>query len=86
MDVAAQQVQGEVQGIACQRDDEEHDDVAGNGAQGVEHLRNDAARQHQGHQTGVREDVSEIPGDVIVQRTEDPGNFAEALVGQHRYI
>ena len=39
--------------------------------------------QHQGHQTGVREDVSEVPGDVVVQRAEDPGHLAEALAGQH---
>ena len=84
MDVAAQQVQGKVQCVARHGDDEEHHDVSGDGAQGIEHLRNDAACQHQSHQTGVRQDVPEISGDVVIQRSEDPSDLAEALAGDQR--
>ena len=79
MDVAAQQIQREVQGVSRHGDDEEHHHVAGDGAQGVEHLSDDAAGQHQGHQPGVGQDVPEIAGHVVVQGAEDPGDLPESL-------
>ena len=43
MDIAAQQVQGKVQHIAHEGDQNEGDHAAGDAAQGVEHLRDDRA-------------------------------------------
>ena len=79
MDVAAQQVQREVQSVARQRDDEKHHHVAGNGAQGVEYLCNHAARQHQGHQTGIGQNVSEVARDVVIERAEYGPHLAKPL-------
>ena len=79
MDIAAQQVQGKVQRVARHGDDEEHHHVAGDGAQGVEHLGNDAARQHQSHQTGIGQDVPKYPVTWLYREAEDPSDLAEAL-------
>ena len=50
VDIAAQQIQRQVQRVAHQRDDDEQHDVSGSGAQHVEHLGQHRAGQHQRHQ------------------------------------
>ena len=71
MDIAAQQVQRHVQGVADHGDQEEQNDIAGDGAEGVEHLGNDRTGQHQRHQTGIGQNIGKISGNVIVQGTAD---------------
>ena len=66
MDVAAQQVQREVQCVARKGDNQEDDDVARDGPQGVEHLGDDRAGQHQSHKTGVGQDVAKVARHMVV--------------------
>ena len=47
--VAAQQIKGKVERVARQRNNNENNDVAGNGRQCIKHLGNDRAGQHQRH-------------------------------------
>ena len=82
MDIAAQQVQREVERVACQGDDQKYNDVSGNGAQRVEHLGDNAAGQHQGHQSGIGQEISEIAGHVVINRAENTRDLAhETLTG-----
>ena len=76
VDVAAQQVQPEVQRVADQADRDEDQQGARHRAQRVEDLGNDAAGQHQGHQTGVGQNVAEPARDVAVDAGEDGGQLA----------
>ncbi len=61
MDVAAQQIQREVQGVSHHGDDEEHHHVAGDGAQGVEHLGDDLPASIRAIRRGIGQDVPKYP-------------------------
>ena len=62
VDVAAQQIQRQVQCVADQRDDNEGDDLAEGGAQGVEHPGNDGTGQHQPEDLSGQETERERAG------------------------
>ena len=79
MDEAAEQVQREVERVAYDGDKQEHEDVACNGADGVEHLGYNAARKHERHESGVAEYVAEVAGDAVIHCADEAGNYAEAL-------
>lgn len=80
MDIAAQQVQGKVKGIAQKGKCKEDDEIAGDGRQGIEYLCDDRTGQHQRHQPDIGEDIPEVAGDVIVNRTADADDLsADAL-------
>lgn len=79
VDVAAQQVQREVQGVAHHGDEHEGDHVASDAAQSVEHAGDDAAGEHQGHEPGVGEHVAENAGGAVVDRAHEGPRLADAL-------
>ena len=86
MDVAAQQVQRQVQHIADECDDDEGDHVAGGGAQHIEHLGQHCAGQHQRHQPDVGQDITEETRHAVVHRRHEARYLAEALFAPARAV
>ena len=80
MDVAAQQVQRQIQGVADEGDDHEAHHVPGGGTQHIEYLRQHGARQHQRHQTHIGEDIAEKACDAVIYGAHQPRDLAEALL------
>lgn len=85
---AADQVQRKVQRMADAEHEHEKDRAAHGHAVGVaeraelvEYARNNAAGEHQRHQTRVREQIAQIPGRAVVYRAENAGDLSEALAG-----
>ena len=88
MHEAADQVQRKVQRMADAEHEHEEDRAAHGHAVGVaeraelvEYARNNAAGEHQRHQTRVREQIAQIPGRAVVHRAENAGDLSEALAG-----
>ena len=79
MDVAAQQVQREVESIAGYRHEQEEHHVPRDRAERIEDRCNDRACQHQGHQSGIGKNVAEVARHMVVDRAEDRRDLAEAL-------
>lgn len=81
VDIAAQQVQREVQHIANERDDYKAYHISGDRTQRVEHLGNDGTGEHQSHQTRIGQNIGKISGNVIVQGAADTNQLsADALL------
>lgn len=74
MDIGADQVDTDVKGVSDEEDHKEHDDVAGERGDGVEDHADDAAGQHERHQTGIRKDIRQPAGDVI-ERSDTTHEF-----------
>ena len=72
VDIAAQQVQRQVQCVADHGNDDKQDHVAEGGRQGVEHLGDHAAGQHQGHKADIGQNIAEIAGDAVVNGADEP--------------
>ena len=68
MHIASQNIQCKVQRMTDQEDDKEEDQVIRNAANGVEHRCDNTACQHQSHDTGVGQDISEPSGNGVIQR------------------
>ena len=79
MDIAAQQVQREVESIAGYRHEQEEHHVPRDRAERIEDRCNDRACQHQGHQSGIRKNVAEVARHMVIDRAEDRCDLAEAL-------
>ena len=86
MHEAAEKVEREVERVAYKEDDDEGDDAyhahaVGGGHRGdvVEHLRHNAAREHEGHDTRIRKYIAEPARQRIINAAERRGELAEAL-------
>lgn len=53
------------------------------GSQLVEYAGDNAARQHQGHQTGIGKEVSQISRGSVVQSADDSRDLSEAFVREN---
>ena len=67
MHVAAEEIESEVHRVAEHRDDDERDHVPRHRREHVEDLRDHAAREHQGHQSRVGQNVAEVARHVVIE-------------------
>ena len=86
MDIASKEVQAEVQRVSYQEYDDEQEDVVCNGPDGIEHLADNAAGQHQCHDSGIGKKIAEPSGQFVVGKAEDTGDLSEPFGIFHRTV
>ena len=79
MHIGSDHIDSQIEQMAEQEDGNEREDGTGQRTQDVDYAGNDCGGQHQRHQTGIGENISQ-PGCDIVQRGNTAKEFAkEAL-------